>query len=59
MSHVRRFDHVGLTVADLDELGLGIGGQRGEAQKVSYVDTGQRPIDILGHAAILSPKLPD
>jgi hypothetical protein len=43
----------------LEELGLGIGGQRGEAQKVSYADAGQRPIDILGHAAILPPKLPD
>jgi hypothetical protein len=32
-----------------EELGLGIGGQRGKAQKVSYVDTGQRPIQVLEH----------
>jgi len=43
----------------LEELGLGIGGQRDEAQKVSYLDMGQRPIHVLGHAAILAPKLPD
>jgi hypothetical protein len=43
----------------LEELGLGLGGQRGEAQKVSYVDGGQRPIQVLGHSAILPPKLPD
>ena len=43
----------------LEQLGLGIGGQRGEVQKVSSVDTGQRPIDVLGHAAILPPKLQD
>jgi hypothetical protein len=43
----------------LEEFGFGLGSQRGEAQKVTYVDSGQRPIHVLGHAAILPPKLPD
>ncbi len=43
----------------LEELGLNLGSQRGEAQKVSYIDAGQRPIHILGHSAILPPKLQD
>jgi hypothetical protein len=43
----------------LEELGLGIVSQRGETQKVSYLDTGQRPIHVFGHSAILPPKLPD
>jgi hypothetical protein len=43
----------------LEQLGLGLSGQRGEAQKVSYVDEGRRPVQVLGHPAILPPKLPD
>ena len=40
----------------LEELDLGIVSQRGEMQKVSYLDMGQRPIHVLGHSAILPPK---
>ncbi len=37
-----------------EELGLGVGGQRGESKQVSYFDPRQRAIRIRRHAAILS-----
>jgi hypothetical protein len=37
-----------------EELGLGVGGQRGEAEQISYLDPRQRPLGIRAHAAILS-----
>jgi hypothetical protein len=40
----------------LEELSLSFGGQRGEAQKVSHVDAGKRPVHVLAHAAILPAK---
>jgi Bacitracin resistance protein BacA len=47
----------GATRIALEKPGLRISAQSREAQKVSYFDTGQRPIHVLGHAAILPPKL--
>ena len=42
-----------------EELGLGVGSQRGESKQVSHFDPRQRPIRIRRHAAILSRQLPD
>ena len=37
-----------------EEPGLGVAGQRGESEQVSYLNSRQRPIRIRGHATILS-----
>jgi hypothetical protein len=41
----------------LEQLGPSLSGQRSEAQKVSYLDAGQRPIHVRGHSAIVAPML--
>jgi hypothetical protein len=43
----------------LEQLGLSLSGQRSEAEKIGYLDAGQRPIHILGHSAILPPTQQD
>ena len=40
-----------------EQLGPSLSGQRSEAQKVSYLDAGQRPIHVRGHSAIVAPML--
>jgi hypothetical protein len=41
-----------------EQLGLGVGGQRGQPEQVSCFDPLQRPIRASGHAAILSRPTP-
>ena len=41
----------------LEQLGPSLSGQRSEAQKVSYLDAGQRPIHVGGHSATVAPML--
>jgi hypothetical protein len=45
----------------LEQLGPSLSGQRSEAQseaqKVSYLDAGQRPIHVRGHSARVAPML--
>jgi hypothetical protein len=41
----------------LEQLGPSLSGQRSEAQKVSYLDAGQRQIHVRGHSARVAPML--
>jgi hypothetical protein len=41
----------------LEQPGPSLSGQHSKAQKVSYLDAGQRPIHVRGHSAIVAPML--